>query len=231
MTATTTVPAIQFRLVGKWTQIPASAHREQDRARAVRAIVGEALGAADELASQRAGLRRQILDAVTSASEAGAQSLFIASEIAKDMPMPVTMTVYAPEELKMSPSIGTEAEHVINTAEAALRAIDTPGLSTATRVAHPHTQALRLHRFLGSTPAVPREFGRPMGEQDAPEGHPLDEGAPEVTSLVVDYWLAVPGTKRTVLVNFFTPMVQIPHLMLALFDGIILASYFQEDES
>lgn len=58
-------------------------------------------------------MRGDLTTAITRARERDAVAMFLATEIAPGIPMPVTLTVYAPPRMHMSPAVGTVAETVM----------------------------------------------------------------------------------------------------------------------
>lgn len=53
------------------------------------------------------------------------------------------------------------------------------------------------------------------------------EGFGRLRSLIVDYWVVVPGTKGVVLATFSTPLADIPRIVVGYFDEIMRGSFFE----
>jgi hypothetical protein len=49
-------------------------------------------------------------------------------------------------------------------------------------------------------------------------------------TLVVDYWAAVPGTKRVMLVSFSTSMAELQEQLLQFFDAIMRAARWEQPQ-
>ncbi|PWB95974.1 hypothetical protein [Homoserinimonas hongtaonis] len=203
--ASSTPPTLRFRLIGRWSQLDL---RSEDAAAAsIRRYVQNLLGSADAEAQARALLRRSLHEGVGMAREASAVSMFLAREIAPGTAMPVTLTVYSPSNLTMSPSIGTAPATVADQLQKGLTTLAVAGIDTATRLEIEGSHILRVHHE----------------RQD-----PVHEATPDVPmrKLMVDYWYTVPGSKQVVLVNFMTPLVDLRDVMLEFFDSIVGASRF-----
>ena len=50
-------------------------------------------------------------------------------------------------------------------------------------------------------------------------------------TLTADYWYTVPESKRLTIATFSTPMGDIPNVMLAYFDAIVAASYWEDEHA
>ncbi|AYF98526.1 hypothetical protein [Protaetiibacter intestinalis] len=198
-----TLPELRFRLPGAWQQVRLD---DPETARAdVKALIERQVGRQDERAALRGELRAALTDRLQSAVESGAIALFVALEI-EGLPLSAYYTVYLPAQ-PISGAVGTSADAVAGVFETGLRQAD-PG-ATVVRVASEESIALRTHRHQAVD--VPTEEGEPQRQLD---------------TLVVDYWLTVPDTKRVVLVSFATALGGIEEIMLDLFDAIIEVSYW-----
>lgn len=197
-----TVPRLNFRFVGTWHPVLLG---ELDSPELIDRFLLETTGRRDDLVTHRARLRADLREAVAKAREGSATAMFLATQVQPGVEIPITLTVFAPTDLRMSPAIGTDAETVMRVFREALEQRQTDGLDTAREIEHPECAVLRLHR---------RE-----------EQH-LDD-AISVNRLAADYWMTVPGTKHMLLVSVATPMGEIPNLMLSLFDSIIRAATFE----
>lgn len=198
---------LTFRLPGDWLALDP---REEDAARAlVAAAVVRIVGSADDAALARRALRARLVAAVQAARDAGAYGLFLCLEIAPGVAVPASLSVHLPEAMRMSPAVGTDPERVIAVLEESFRALGSPGIDTAERLSVPGSSVLRVHRI-----------EERLVEEDA-------RTAVQRT-LRADYWYAVPGTKQVALAEFASPLGDIPHALLNLFDSIVRGSSFAE---
>ena len=193
-------PRLVFRLMGRWWRIDVS--DEAAIARSARAFVDAVTGRRDDLAGLRADARRSVAAAASAARSGGAAMLMVATELAPGVPMPVTLTVHDAAALRMSPSIGTAESDVLDTLTESLRLAAAAGIDTLVERRTSDAPAVRVHRF------------------DAAENG--------TRRLLADYWCLVPASKRVVLVQFGTPLGDIPSVMLELFDSIVLAAHYDE---
>jgi hypothetical protein len=199
-------PVLRFRLIGRWSQL--DLRSEDAAATSIRRYAETLLGSADAEAQARALLRRSLHEGVGMAREASAVSMFLAREISAGTAMPVTLTVYSPSTLKMSPAIGTSPTAVADYLEKGLTTLEIAGIDTAARLEIEGSHILRVHH-----------------ERE----DPIHEATPDLPlrKLMVDYWYTVPGSKQVVLVNFMTPLAELRDVMLGLFDSIVRASWFE----
>lgn len=212
--ATTAPPAqrLRFRLIGRWHPVLLG---EKDDPSLIPELSRAVIGKQDVDATIRAELTRSLREAVATARRGGAEAMFIGTEIRPGLPMSANLTVFPHPGIRMSPAIGTDAAAVIDVFEQSLRALGDVDMDSVSRLSIEGSEILRTHRV--EMTAV-EELG-----SDATG----TEGGPVVRPLVADYWYTVPGTKELVLVNFITPMGDIAHVMLAFFDAIVRASYFE----
>lgn len=215
------LPQLRFRLPGEWWPLPltdAAALEESLRGLALRQI-----GPQDDRAVLRAQLRERTRAAALAARDGGGVMTYLALEIVEAAPLPTSFTVFLPEQ-RLTPVLGTGPDAVIDLLEQGLRSIGVDGIESAERIDTPATQALRIHRTLVA-PLAPDERPTVPVPDDAPWA------AEERRTLVADYWLAVPGRRRFVLVSFSTPLVPLQDVMLGLFDSIVQAAYWAETTS
>jgi hypothetical protein len=196
------LPELRFRLPGTWAQIPL--RNEVAAKEAVKALVAKQIGTSDEAATVRDALRRQLMTALTEAIAGNGQSMQIALEIVEGFPLPVSFTVFLPEQA-MTPAIGTDAESVMLVLEQGLRSRDDIDEETMERFSTAESEVVRTSR----TQVVPTE-----------------EGVEDLTVLLVDYWMTIPGTKRFILINFHTALVEAAAELTVLFDSIVKAAYW-----
>lgn len=112
-------PRLHFRLPGTWHRVDLRGGPQSEAS--IRSVVRDVIGSADDRAHVRADLRRDLHQAVRAAQEAEARSMMFSTEIAPGSPLPVTLVVYAPTRLRMSPTLGTEPAHVLAVLSESLR--------------------------------------------------------------------------------------------------------------
>ena len=205
--STEALPQLTFQLPGRWNRVDLST--EESLARTVREYVDDRVGTSDADTRARSLLRDRFTTALTTARDAGATTALIATEIAPGTPMPVMLTIYSPRALRMTPAVGTKPEVVGAMLRRGLTELGVDGADEATELSIAGSSILRIVR-----------------DQTEPV-HP-DVPQQQLTTLVVDYWYTVPGSKQVVLANFATPLSDIPTVMLSFFDAAVRASYFAE---
>lgn len=197
---------LTFRLPGKWVQlVPDEPEQAAER---IKLFVEDALGTTDELAPARVALRERLKEGLEASAGAQAQSMFLCMELEEQTRMPVAITVYMPADFRISPAMGTDPDKVMDVFIQSLEESQSMALESMQRISLPQADVCRLHRFI---------------ETDLAEGA---AEVPPVRGLVVDYWFTVPDSKRMVLVNFYTPLGDIPEVMLEFFDAIVGASRY-----
>ena len=195
-------PQILFRLPGEWWQI--SLGESEATESSIHRMVKESVGTADEKATIRERARRELRAAAENAREAEAASMFISTKLNAQTDLPVSLVIYEPSRMRMSPTIGTDPGEVLSTLEQSLALVDPEEVESLTRRTFLGGEVLRTH--LVTT------------EQ-------LDEGA-SVDRLTVNYWYPVPGSKHIILACFMTPLGSISNVMLSFTDAIVAASWF-----
>ncbi|HEX5858850.1 MAG TPA: hypothetical protein VFY91_12150, partial [Microbacterium sp.] len=138
-------PALRFRFIGSWFPI---IWNRFDSPELIDRFVDDTFGRRDDLATIRAKARRDLRAAVEVARRGDAQAMFLATEIQPGLPMPITLTVFAPSALRMSPTIGVDPDAVMATFRKGLTLRDTPELPTAAALEIAGARVLRLHRVL-----------------------------------------------------------------------------------
>ena len=172
-------------------------------------LIKHRIGTSDDRATLRARLHNDFSHAIDEAIRGSGQQMFLAIHIVDAVPLPITITVYLPE-VTMTPAIGVRGERVIDILQQGLENVDTDvvgELGEFSRLELAQTAVLRASRV------------RPIDV-----GSGADSGTMDV--FVVDYWLAVPGTKRVILVNFSTSFAALHEYLLTFFDSIIGATYW-----
>ena len=196
--------AFRLRLDGAWWDIDLESGTRASIDRMLRATIGRR----DEDAAARARARRDVLAAAAHARAGGAVALAIATRLPARIPAPVVLTVFPAERIHVAPAVGTTAAAVLDALEHAATARH--GASVARRPAA-GTPALRTHRVV---------------ESQGPQGA---EAGLEARRLVAEYWVPVPDTKHVALVALATPLADIPHAVLDLFDAVMAAAVFDRE--
>jgi hypothetical protein len=57
-----------------------------------------------------------------------------------------------------------------------------------------------------------------------------DGDSAELPTLVAQYWISIPGTKRVILVVFSTVFVELEEVMLGFFDSIVRVTYWEQPD-
>lgn len=197
-------PPLRFRLLGSWHPVLLNQLATSDL---IADFIASVVGKRDIDATVRARLRRDLTTAIVRAQAGHAQAMFIATEITPGLPMPVTLTVYSPPQMRMSPAVGTAPATVMAALQESFTLTAMAHLETARRTSIAGSEILRLHH---------------VDDHDIPEQPDL-----HTRTLTADYWYTVPGSKRVVVATFSTPMGDIPNLMLDYFDALVRASYWE----
>ena len=200
-TDTATTPMLRFRLAGAWHPV---LWNELSSSELIAEFVTSVVGTRDIDATVRARMRRDLAEAIATAKEGHAQAMFIATEIRPGLPMPVTLTIYSPPDLRMSPALGTAPDEVIDVLQKSFAESGQPHHETARRLSIDGSEILRLHH-------VDHQM---LPEQ--PEAHAV--------TLTADYWYTVPASKQVMVATFSTPLGDIANIMLSFFDGLVAAS-------
>lgn len=202
VTANVQLPVLRLRLPGSWWQIPLG---DRERARAsIHDLVRTQVGTADDRATFRHDLSSRMLAALEQAIDGDGQSFHVALSIVDRLPIPATIAITLPQQ-GMTPAVGTRSESVMGILERGLELAAPESWPTAHRFQSRGSQVLRVHRHQ---------------LVDAGEGEALD-------TLVADYWITVPGTKRVLLVSCSTSLGPLEEVMLGFFDSIVRAAYWE----
>lgn len=196
---------LRFRLIGTWHPILLNDLSSSDL---IKDFVRDVVGNRDQDATVRERLRRQFNEIIEQAVDGRAEAMFVVTEVGGAQIF-ATLTVRGVDDVRLSPAVGESPAEVMRVLIESLESLERAGMDTAAVIDMGPSQALRLHR---------------VREEE------YDEGGEKFTSrtLNVDYWYTVPGTKELLLVNFITPMGDIPNVMMAFFDSVVRASYFDE---
>ncbi len=201
----TVAPPLRFRLLGSWHPVLLNQLATPDL---IAEFIASVVGKRDIDATIRARMRRDLETAIATAQTGHAQAMFIATEITPGLPMPVTLTLYSPPRMRMSPAVGTAPGTVMSVLMDSFSRTAMPHLDTARRSSIAGSEIVRLHH---------------VDDHDIPEQPEL-----HTRTLTADYWYTVPGSKQVVVATFSTPMGDIPNLMLDYFDALVRASYWEE---
>lgn len=208
---------LKLNLPGRWHYLDLSG---EDGGRAsIEATVAELIGATDEEAKARFILRSKLSEAAQVGVEAGARALYLGHELAEGSPFPVTIAVYQPEELRIAPAIGTTSDEVLGVFEMAFDAQEV----SRQRADGGNFKATRFVKVEHDD-----TFDYVLPDDESPEA--LAEYNEikqlEFANLRVEYWCHIPTTKHLTLVAFNTQIAELQHLLVTLFDMIIMAALF-----
>ena len=208
MTAVETLPGLRFRLPGDWWAV--DLHDRDAAVASAHRLARHRIGPQDDRVLLRERVTRELTEAIDAAIRAGGQSMFIAVNILDGVPLPISFAVYLPDT-GMTPAIGTDPDRVLDILDQGLEHVvsaahaDPGDPADRIRVEISGSKATRIHRV--------RTIDVGSGD---------DAGTLE--TLVVDYWAAVPGTKRVMLVSFSTSMAELQQQLLQFFDAIMRAA-------
>lgn len=191
-------PSAQIVLPGSWWTIPVT--DEDASKRAIHALANKVTNKMDDFARLRADLRRQLTELTDTAREGGAGELYLALEIVPGMPIPMSIAVFWPD-LNVLGSTPSDSSTVIELVRIALQSASDAGEYTDEEVA-----------TLGASATFRR---------CKTITHEADGDVPEYSTLVVDYWVAVPGTQHVALLSFSTNFPHERELMIELFKTIV----------
>ncbi|MEP6481217.1 MAG: hypothetical protein ABJA94_04330 [Rhodoglobus sp.] len=203
---TQALPELRFRLPGQWWQVPL---HDKDEARAsVRRLVERQVGKADNGAKVRDDLRKQFLAALEFAIEGDGQALHLALDVIEDVPLSASVTVFLPP-IGMTPAIGTASSSVMAVLEQGLALTAGNALDTAVRFDIAESTVLRTHKV------------QVLRVTD------IDGSIDDLPTVVAEYWLTIPGTKRVILLVFTTVFAELEEVMLEFFDSIVQVAYWR----
>lgn len=177
--------------------------------RSVRALVHTVLGRDDRLARQRAELRASTDALATKAREGGASDLYIAHELVPGLSVPISLTVFWPQQPVLG-SKPSDPRSVIDLVRVGLSA--QPGADAYSD---------EVVEDLGQT-STWRRCTLVANEADG--------DVPAFGTLIVEYWVAVPGTQRVVLLTFSTGFLQARDKMLEMFRAMVALIAWRDAE-
>jgi len=208
------LPTLRFRLPGDWWTV--ELHDRDAAVASAHRLVRHRIGPQDDRVRLRQRITRELTEAIDAAIRAGGQSMFIAVNILDGVPLPISFAVYLPE-VGMTPAIGTDPDRVLDILERGIEHVvhaehaDPGDPADRIRLDLPETRATRLHRV-----------------RVVDVGSGSDTGT--IETLVVDYWVAVPRTKRVMLVSFSTSMAPLQEQLLQFFDAIMRVTRWEHPE-
>lgn len=175
-----TTADVTFALPGRWWRIPVQDPKAA--AKSIHAYVEHSVGRVDELAQHRAGLRRQLTEAVDEARRINGRNLYLTSEITPGVPIAINLTTYAPDlPARLSAEVGVD--------------VAAESFAASLRDGGPESE---ITVWTGDGVAVVREFRIQ---------YLTDEEGNQERSLRIDYWLFRDGTTDTVLLAFVAPVI------------------------
>ncbi|MBH0115991.1 hypothetical protein I6E52_03940 [Salinibacterium sp. NG253] len=204
------LPELKFALPGEWWQVPL--HDEVSARASIRRLIDARVGRADEHSLLRDSMRRQLFDGLAAAIEGDGQSMTIALDVIEGVPFSASFTLYLPP-LGMTPAVGTAPAEVMRVLEAGLAAMPDLHPETVARFATTDSEVLRTHHI------------RQVAAADE------DDAGDALPTLVAQYWLTIPETKRVILIVFSTVFVDLEQVMLDFFDSIVRALRWEDQDS
>jgi hypothetical protein len=190
--------SVQLVLPGTWWNIPV--HDAEASKRAIHALANRVTHRMDSFARLRGDLRAQLTELADKARDGGAEQVYLALEIVPGAPLPMSLAVSWPD-IDVLGSTPSKPESVIELVRIALSSLPDAVDYQDEEVAElGGTATLRRCKIIE---------------------HPSDGEVGAYDSLVVDYWIAVPGTQNVALLTFSTSIVEERELVLQLFRVMI----------
>ena len=188
---------IKLTLPRTWFDIPLG--ESAQTAAAVREIVQRTIGRADEHAQLRADVRARTIEAIAEAQRANAIGFWVAIEVVPGVPLPAFATLYRP-----SSAVGEGTDG----SPAAIMAELLAGFVTAASSAPSIDECFTLGDSL-------------VYRSQRVVTHSADDERPETSSLIVDFWLTVPGATGIRLLSFSSPAPELAESLGNLFGSIV----------
>lgn len=211
---------LSFQLPGSWFVIDmADADLEKQ---SIDTMVREICGPTDEAAKARLLMRKRLQDACDTGQQAGARVMYFGREIAPEVPFPVVIAVYEPENLRMSPAVGVTDNAVLDIFRQGFEDEDVELIEIG---------GLNFGGLRSVVVEHDVSFDSLEPDDDSPEAlQAYDEFKQlDMRQMTVNYWCHVPNTKSIILVTMSTHVTDIQHLMLELFDLIVQTAYFADE--
>lgn len=220
---------LRFRLPGRWFRIDVTTDATADAS--AREMAEALVGAGDDVASIRIRIREQVRRAVDEGREGSLRAMYLASELAPGVPLPMALTVFEPSDLRIASAVGQGPEAVAAALKAALVEIEVEGIQVAAELDCRAFRAIRTTR-VDTENWSPTVLDGGEERDRYPFAYSAEAAAEsrQVTQrrLRVQYWCTVPDSKQVVLAVLSTPLGDIPETMLRLSDAIIRAATFAD---
>lgn len=225
---TSDAPRLEFALPGTWLQLDPA--RPQLTRRRIAAYTEGLVGKADDAAIVRDAVSSTLLATVDylsrpQAKGAELQTLLMCSSVAPPTPSPVTIAVYLPQGVSMTPSPTTDPHDVLTTFETAMDALAVPldGHGSQRGVAQDARPGYEEHPAEHEPPARPDVWSRWTRHRCA-DGLALTRW--RVTTQSIDprsgqtidlfcseHWRTIPGSRRMALIQVSSPLARIPDVL------------------
>ena len=206
MSPGTRPPGVQIVLPGSWWRIPV--HDEDASKRAIQGLASRVTRRMDEFARLRGDLRKQLTELADTARDGGADQVFLAVEIVPGAPLPMSLSVFWPDTVVLGSTASKPGTVIALVREALSSLPDADEYGDEEIATLGGTETLRRCKTIEH----PAE-----GEIDAYE------------TLIVDYWVAVPGSQRVALLTFSTTVQGERELLLTLFKVMVESLRWDED--
>ncbi len=203
------VPTFDFTLAGQWWGLPIVDEAAADRA--IRSIVVETAGQADQLANFRHLMREQLHRTVADARDANAHHLYLAREISPGLPLSGALGVYWPLLDTLPSDVAVAPKLARAFLKAALHVADSTGSATDEQELDP------------AGGAVLRRSYRTEFDPDVVEGVDTNRGEQPaiIYTFRTDYWMTSPVPGRFALFSFSSQLVDLETELVKLFDAIV----------
>jgi len=193
---------LRLRLPGQWWTADLT-----DRSAAIAAagrLIRHRIGVQDDRAALRARLHHDFVAAIDRAIEGAGRRMLLAIEIAEGVPLPIAITVFAPE-LDFAPAVGTDADRVLDVLER--------GMTEGRHGTEQELESMQRVAVAGSR-AI-----RTVGIRTVEVGSGADRG--ELDVAIVRYWIAVPDAKRVMLVDCSCSYAALVDELVVFFDALM----------
>ncbi len=223
---------LQLALPGSWHAIDLASPEATKSS--IKRLATEVGGTSDEGAPARILLREQISQAVGSAEGAQPAAMYFGNELVPGVALPVSITVYQPQSLRLTPAVGTDPDQVLNILRRGLEKDHEEIHEVTGRNFKGLRTVLREHQDPpapdSSDPTVAEAMKHPAYQALNDPSVRAEADGIEVTNLRVDYWCHQPFTKNAIIVSFSTGLSAIEQTVLRLFDTIVELAYFTAPE-
>ena len=210
MTQSGIMPELRLRLPGDWWTADLT-----DRTAALAAagrLIRHRIGTTDDRAALRARLHHDFTTAIDRAIEGNGRRMLLAIEVAEGVPLPISITVFAPD-VDFAPAIGTDADRVLDVLERGMR-----------EGSHGTLEEIES---MERVPAAASRALRTVGIHRIAVGSGADSG--ELDVAIVRYWIAVPGAKRVMLVDFSCSYAALVDELVVFYDALMRVASWSTD--